>query len=238
MSYLIERRVGISQTDGSGKLRLCAALDFIIDCIVFEQDSLGTFGNYLRENNLGMFQVHTQVDILRRPAYGEKLGIETIVYDCSGIRGYRNTLVRDEAGQVCIATFSTGAFVNRKTGRPCKLSPEVVDSFGKPPRYDMEYLPVKITLPEDAEWFSLPPRTALPCYLDINGHVNSNRYVEFAVELLPADFSYDRVRVEYRRQTKVGEILHTEFCRAEKTFFVRISGEDGEPKAVVSFCRR
>ncbi len=238
MSYLIERRVGISQTDGSGKLRLCSALDFIIDCIVFEQDSLGTFGNYLRENNLGMFQVHTQVDILRRPEYGEKLGIETIVYGCSGIRGYRNTLVRDEAGRVCIATFSTGAFVNRKTGRPCKLSPEVVDSFGKPLRYDMEYLPAKITLPGDAEWCSLPPRTALPCYLDINGHVNSNRYIEFAVEALPADFSYDRVRVEYRRQTKAGEMLHTEFCRTEEAFFVRISGGDGEPKAVVSFCRR
>lgn len=238
MSYLIERRVGISQTDGEGKLSLCATLDSIIDCIVFEQDSLDVFGNYLRENNLGMFQVHTQVDILRRPVYGEKLGIETIIYDCSGIRGYRNTLVRDEAGQVCIATFSTGAFVNRKTGRPCKLCPEVVASFGNQTKFDMEYLPVKITLPENAEWHSAPPRIALPCYLDLNGHVNSNRYVEFAVELLPADFSYNRVRVEYRRQTKPGEILHTEFCRVEKAFFVRICGKDGEPKALISFCRR
>lgn len=238
MSYLIERRVGISQTDGDGKLSLRAALDCIIDCVVFEQDSLDTFGSYLRENNLGMFQVHTQVDILRRPAYGEKLGIETKIYGCSGIRGYRNTLVRDGAGQVCIATFSTGAFVDRGTGRPGKLSQEVIDSICEPPRYDMEYLPVKIALPEDAVWSSPPPRTVLPCHLDLNGHVNSNRYVEFAVELLPADFSYDRVRVEYRHQTKPGEVLHTGFCRAEGAFFVRICGEGGEPKAVVSFCRR
>lgn len=236
--YTIERRVGVSQTDKNGRLSLRGALDYIIDCCLFQVEALEEFGEFLRRNSFSMFQVHIQADIRRMPAYGEKLAISTSIYECRNFYGFRNTMIRDEAGKVCLATYATGAFVNLKTARPEKLSPEVIASIKFDPQEEMEYLPRKIALPADGVWTAGTARAVSANMLDMNGHMNSNWYVSLAEEMLPDDLAWNRLRIEYKQQSRQNEIIHPAACRKDAdTLAVKIEGEDAAPHAVLEFSR-
>ena len=71
-------------------------------------------------------------------------------------------------------------------------------------------------------------------HLDTNKHMNNAQYVHFAVMYLPADAEICELRVEYRKQAVLGDVIvpvlhHT----AEDVLLVSMNDKDGKPYAVV-----
>ena len=204
--FQIERTVAISDTSPGGCLRLSHALDYLLECECFQMDSEDEFSVYLRNNGFAVFLAFRQVEIFRLPAYGEHLLIRTNDYDCKNFFGFRNTTIYDERGEICVLCAAIGAFVDRASGRPAKVPTEIVRGFRFDPPLPMEYLSRKITLPAQ------PPEHLAPFRVkshqaDMYGHFNSNRSFDEALEYLPADFSFNRVRLEYKAQAKPGELI-------------------------------
>ena len=54
----------------------------------------------------------------RQPAfYGDKLTIRTSIYQLRSSYGYRNTLIYNEAGELSVASYAGGAFIDLDKGR-------------------------------------------------------------------------------------------------------------------------
>ena len=202
--FQIERTVAISDTAPGGCLRLSHALDYLLECECFQMDSEDEFSVYLRNNGFAVFLAFRQVEIFRLPSYGEHLLIRTNVYDCRNFFGFRNTTIYDAQGRICVLCAAIGAFVDRASGRPAKVPTEIVRGFRFDPPLPMEYLSRKIALP-DREPVLLAPFRVKSHQADMYGHFNSNRSFDEVTEYLPADFSFNRLRLEYKAQAKPGE---------------------------------
>ena len=192
--YVIEDRVTTSKTGENGKLKLVSAFQMMQDCSELWFTSEPEFEAYMRENNMPQLLASRQVDIIRVPEYGESLTIATSVYECFGYYGFRNTVITDEAGLPCYATWSTGVCVNHETGRLSKVDPSIVKLMCIEPKYDMKYLDRKIVLPKK-ELKSAEPIFVMRDDIDYHRHMNNAQYIRMTCEFLPTDFEVKRVLV-------------------------------------------
>ncbi|MDR2747417.1 MAG: hypothetical protein LBB77_08240 [Treponema sp.] len=234
--YTINQRVCASHTNAEGALKLVSALDMLQDCSQLWLESEPDLERYFKEHNIAQMLVSRQTDIRRMPVYGEKLTVETRVYDCRNFLGYRNTVIYDEEGRPRVTSWSIGAFVSLETGRPEKLPDHVIAGVRFDPKFDMEYLGKKIAL-SGGPGEKLPPLKVNRGDIDFNRHMNNARYVQIAVEFLPGDFETTRFRVEYKKPAKYGDTLYPETAAGDGVFFLLLNDSEGRPYTVMEFSR-
>jgi acyl-CoA thioesterase FadM len=232
--YSINQRVCASHTDAEGALKLVAALDMLQDCSQLWLESEPELERYFREENIAQMLVFRQADVERMPVYGERLRVETRIYECKSFLGYRNTVIYDGKGEPCLTSWSIGAFVNLETGRSEKLPDRITAGLRIDPKITMEYLGRKIGRPEKPGE-GLPPVGVGRNDIDFNRHMNNARYVGIAVELLPAAFRVSRFRVEYKSPAKYGDLLYPERSAGEEAVFLRLNDGGGRPYTVMEF---
>lgn len=204
------------------------------DCSTFQFESDAVFARCLEEYQLGVFMASRQVDIVRRPAYGELVHVSTWVHGCKGFYGLRNTVITDAAGELCVACFCIGAFVKRDTGRPFIMPESSYAAMVSAAPLEMEYLPRKIALPTEVMFDVLKHDRVEPGYMDANGHLNAGRSLDMAAACI--SHPVRRVRAEYKAQGKPGAAFSVE--RAEVApghSLVRLRSAVGEDFSVYEF---
>ena len=232
--YTIHHRVATSDVGADKLLRVGTIGMLMQDCSTFQFESDEKFAACLRENELAVFMASRQVDIIRRPAYGEEIDISTWVYGCKGFYGLRNTMIRDAAGELCVACCCVGAFVKRDTGRPYVMPRSSYEDMVSGAALEMEYLPRKIAVPTEAVFSTVRQDVVAPGYLDANGHLNAGRSLDMASAYV--DFPIQRVRVEYKAQGKPGAAFSVERADISPTHsYVRLRSAEGEDFSVYEF---
>lgn len=233
--YTTVERIGASRTDASGVLKLVSALDLIQDCSMFWMESEPVFHDFLRQNNLGMFLISRQADILRLPAYGETVSVRTSVFSCRSFYGYRNTVICGEDGLPCLLTWSTGAFVDRDQGNMARLPQNVIDSVTIDNKAEMEYLDKKILLPE-VPGRRFDPVAVKQCDIDMYRHMNNAKYVETALGFLAEGAHIGRLRIEYKTAAKLGDLLYPSYIEAlDGKQYILLADHQDKPYAVMEF---
>ena len=235
--FQIERTVGNSQLNADGRLTLGSSIDFMQDCSIFQIHSLETLTKYLDANNVGIYLVFRQIDIVRIPVFGEHLKIKTWIYAVNNICGYRNTIISDEQNLPCINTYAIGVSVNSETERPVRIPENIIKTIPLHEPFQMEYLPRKIALPQEP--IAIEKDISVRKYrLDANWHVNNSKYVTIAEEYLPDGFEPARVRIEYKIPAKYREIIKPYlYSTNENIFLVNLSNENGRSFVVVEFSK-
>jgi acyl-ACP thioesterase len=72
--------------------------------------------------------------------------------------------------------------------------------------------------------------------IDIYQHMNSTKYVIWALDILPTNLEYDRMRIEYKSQAKLGDILYIKlYQESGSKYIVNITTNDGIPNAFIEF---
>jgi acyl-ACP thioesterase len=226
--------VGASHTDGEGLLKLVSALDMMQDCSQLWLESEPALERYFREQAIAQMLVSRQVDVWRMPAYGEKLILETRIYDCKNFLGYRNTVIYDEQERPRVVSWSVGAFVNLESGTPERLPAGLMAGVRLDPKFEMDYAGKKIALPDEAGE-RLPPLRVGRNDIDFNRHMNNARYVQIAVELLPENFSPTRLRIEYKAPARQGDPLYPVRVTRGNTLFLLLTDNGGRPYTVMEF---
>ena len=183
-------------------LRVGAVGMLMQDCSMYQIEEDEKFSTFLRENEMAVFMASRQLEILRMPRSGEEIEVSTWVHGCRGFYGLRNTVIRDAAGELCVACFCIGAFVKRDTGAPFAMPKSSYEDMVSAPPLEMEYLPRKIALPAGLEFTELRRDSVVPGYMDANGHLNAGRSLDIASACI--EYPLRRVRVEYKTQGKPG----------------------------------
>ena len=232
--YSRETRVTTSCTDETGTQTLVSMVTMMQDCSMLWQEEQPVLSAWLERNHAKMLVGSREVEVRRRPAYGEFLQVRTWVYKMQSMMGYRNTCIFDASGEAVAACWCTGVFFGCDEGRALKLPDEVLASMRVEPAFPMCYGKRKIKLP-DAPARELAPIVAQRSDIDFNGHVNNAQYVRMAYEQLPRDFYPTHLRITHDGQAKCGDVIHLALYESPGIYDFVLSGEGEQPYAVVEF---
>ena len=232
--YSTKERVMTSCTDETGTQTLVSAVTMMQNCSMMWMEAHPTLDEWLQEVNGAMLVASREMEIRRRPRYGEFLTVGTWAYKCASRMGYRNTCIFDEQGEATAACWCTGVFVSRDNGAALKLPDYVIDSMDVEPAFPMDYGKRKIALP-DVEPQQLPAVAVQRSDIDFNGHVNNAQYVRMAYDTLPADFYPTHLRITHDGQAKYGDTIQLLRYVDGGTYVFKLSGDDGQPYAFIEF---
>lgn len=234
--FSIKELVTASKTNQDGYLKTVSIVNMMQDCSQMWMQSEPTLGKFFSENNISQLLVSRQIDIQRRPQYGENLTITTSVFEIRNFFGYRNTIIYDEQNKACITSWSMGAFVNMTTHKMSKIPSNIFDSLKIDKKIPMDYLDRKITVP-DSHFAPSQPVAVLMNDIDMNHHMNNAQYIRIAAEFIPTDFYFNRLRIEYKKPAQKGELIHPSIKIEGQTLFILLLDDKDQPYATVEFSK-
>ena len=120
------------------------------------------------------------------------------------------------------------------TGVPERIPQDIMDAYGLEQRIDMDYRNRKIAIPKEGGE-AVQDIHITEYLLDANHHVNNGKYVELAAGIIPEQHEVKKVRVEYRKQAFLGEVIKPRIYRMEDRIVVDLSDTEGNPYSVVEF---
>ena len=237
--YRFRSRIRYSECDESEHLTLVGLLNYFQDCSTFQSEDLGVGLDVLHDRGTFWVVNSWQIDIMRLPKLCEEVEIGTRPYDCRGFFGKRNFYMLDTDGEFLAKADSLWTYISMKDSTPVRIEEDIIRAYGNMPRIDMEYLGRKIAFPKnDDETKKADEITVNEHLLDANHHVNNGKYVELAAGFIPEDLHVDRIRVEYRRQAFLGDVIVPFIFREEDAVTVKLADAAGEPYSVVAFSKR
>lgn len=235
MKYSFNSKIRFSEVDKDCRLTLNALTNYFQDCSVFHSDSVGNGMEYLSEQNLAWILSSWQVYINRMPRINENVKISTWAYDMKAFYGYRNFMMETEEGEVLAYANSIWILMDVESGRPQKVPEEFGETYGLEPKLDVECHERKISVPKDMEKVG---EIVVPSYfIDTNQHMNNEKYIMLAQNVLPEDYEIKELRVEYKKEAKLGDLVNIFVNHQDDRVTVLLADEQEKPYAVVAFLK-
>lgn len=231
--YFFDSRVRYSEIGEDKKMTLNSLLNYFQDCTTFHSASLGRGMEILEKTGCAWVLSSWQVCINRFPTLGENIRVCTWPYEFRGFYGSRNFRMLTEQDEVLAYANSLWSFLDMRTGRPTRVTPEESQAYPLEEKLDMEYAPRKILIPKGME--KIDEYEVKKHHLDTNHHVNNVQYVRMAQDYLPADFCIGQMRAEYKKQALLGDRIIIMMETAGDICTVALCDEEQKPYAVVEF---
>lgn len=203
--YEMSGELAFTRCGADGRLKLHEAVALMMDCCQFQEHQEAGLKKYLQDKGIAIFLSSIQIDVRRLPSFRENISTAVKIYGCKSIYGLRRITVRGGDGELCLTANATGAFFDLNALKAVKVDPadfNVKLDEAEP----MECLPRKIPVPQTAGT-AMPQIEVKRSQLDPNGHLSSPQYFSIATDVLPEDFSWNRVRIEYKQQAKSGGLV-------------------------------
>ena len=235
--YQYQTRIRYSELDESGHLKPEALLDYFQDCSTFQSEDLGIGIGYLKERNMVWVLSSWQIVAERYPLLGETVTVGTQPYEFRSFMGFRNFVMEDEAGKRIAYANSLFSLIDIETAHPMRPTEEMLEKYVLGEKIPMDYAPRKITIPDGA--VKGEEILILPHHLDVNHHVNNGQYVRIAMDCVPKELKIRQLRVEYKKQVRLHEVLAPYVSRTETgAYVVVLKNREDEVCCVVELeCR-
>lgn len=223
--YTFNSLIRYSELDEIGYLSIPKFIDYFQDCSCFQSESLGVGRTMLEERNLAWVLNFWQVVINRRPVQGEKVEVGTFPTDFKGFFGTRNFFMKDENSAYLAMANSIWTLLDMTTGRPVKAGEEITSKYQLEASLPMEYAPRKVTLPSEMK--ALEPVKVLKEHIDTNHHMNNAQYVVVAMNYLPDDADIKELRIEYKKQAYLGDMIYPYVAQIENGYAISLKDAEG-----------
>jgi acyl-ACP thioesterase len=214
-----------------GTLDLSSIINYFQDCSTFQSEDMNRGLTYLHAKNRVWLLSSWQLEVKQAAHLGDGITVETWAYDFRGFYGYRNFIMMNDNDEVLSVANSIWVYLDTTTGRPARIPEQT--GYNIEPMYPMEYAERKIEIPPD-----LTPYPSFPVVksnIDSYNHVNNGQYIKMAEEFLPQDLSVTGMRVEYRKQAILGDIIIPMVSLQEGTCVIVLSDTDQKPYAIIEF---
>ena len=182
--YVKEFEISPVAVDQFGRLKASRLLAFLQEVAGDHSAILGTDQNALMDKDLFWAVIRHRVQITRLPESGEKLHLETWPMPTTRTAYPRSTIAYDEQGNECFRSISLWILMDSKTRAmvlPGKSGVQVAGLLrGCELQVPSSMLPREMGEREE--------RLVRYTDLDINGHMNNCRYLDWVEDLLPSGF--------------------------------------------------
>lgn len=230
--YQYQTRIRYSELDESGHLKPEALLDYFQDCSTFQSEDLGIGIGYLKERNMVWVLSSWQIVAERYPLLGETVTVGTQPYEFRSFMGFRNFVMEDEAGNRIAYANSLFSLIDIETAHPMRPTEEMLEKYVLGEKIPMDYAPRKIAIPDGA--VKGEEILILPHHLDVNHHVNNGQYVRIAMDCVPKGLKIHQLRVEYKKQVRLHEVLVPYVARTKTgAYVVALKNREDEVCCVV-----
>lgn len=219
-TYTQTFRIAASQTDMNAQLRPGALLEIMQEVAGDHAELLGAGRPQLLDLNLAWVLTRVEVRMDRYPKYGETLTVETFPMPNRRMFFPRCFLFRDSEGLEIGCAGSMWVLLDL-TARKMVFNAEIA---GRLP--DNSDLTAPMGMPATVEEIACPPVEHLqtPVYtdLDMNGHVNNTRYVDWCCNALGIDVMQARTlthfAVNFNQEILPGQQIRTVLHRSGEQF--------------------
>ena len=182
--YVKEFEISPVAVDRFGRLKASSILAYLQDVAGDHSAILGTDRYALTDKNLFWAVIRHRVQISRLPKTGEKLRIETWPMPTTRTAYPRSTIAYDEAGNECFRSISLWILMDADSRAMVLPGKSGVQVSGLLRGCELQ-APGSMQPREMAE---CDERTVRYTDLDINGHMNNCRYLDWVEDLLPSPF--------------------------------------------------
>lgn len=231
--YSFTTRVRYSETDWQKKMTPATIVKYFQDCSIFHSEEASVGLEHVTQAHRAWIMCFWQVRIIRTPKVLEDITVSTWPYDFKGMYGYRNFTMKDATGTVVAYANSIWVLMDTEKKHPTRIEASDMVTYPTEPPYPMEYANRKLSIPKTLT--SLDPFKVNQSSIDMFQHVNNGEYIRFAQDLLPDDFIFEEIRVEYKKSAHLGDVIHPLIHRQMNEFTVILADQEQAPYAIVTF---
>lgn len=205
-----QHRVTYYEADFTKRMTLSMLLDVIILTSEDHSDKLGVNADFVHQFGVTWVVIQYNVDINRLPVVDEIITITTKSKSYNKYFAYREFVIKDQDGIELVKMTGLWAVMNFAARKIATIPKEIVEPFGAEAVNRVPKLnkPKKIDIIDATEKNIFRVR-----YTDIdsNQHVNNSHYMDWMINVLPADFltNYTPVHfnLRYENEVKYGETV-------------------------------
>lgn len=231
--FELEKIISYRDADASLTMTTSAIIDVMQDVINAHSDAVGRGIDYMYRVKRAWFLVGWNIQIKRLPKIHEKLVIKTWPRSVTASLSSRNIIFFDASGEAIVCADSTWALMDIDVMRPTRIKPEDIEPYGIEDGYPMEDMGRRIAIDSEPSWKE--KLSVRRTDIDFNGHMGNANYVKYASEYIPEGVVLKGIRVDYKQQTKHGDVLDIYVSEDSDKAIIRMDGEDGKTRAIVEF---
>lgn len=205
-------KIPFDMSDVNGYIKIPQLILLSLQVSGMQSIELGMSDMYILENyNLVWIITDYNMKIERLPVFDEKITIETYAKSHNRLFCYRAFNIKDEEGNTIIEMVATFVLMDRDTRKVHPVMSEITDAF------DSEFSKTMIRSPRFKELEGgVEQEYRVRFYdLDMNGHVNNSKYLDWVFEVMGADFLTHhvpkKVHLKYVNEVLAGGLITSQY---------------------------
>ena len=208
LTYQMKMKIPFDMADMNGHIKLPDVILLSLQVSGMQSIELGVSDKAILEDyNLVWIITDYDIEVVRLPRFAEEITIETEALSYNRLFCYRRFTIYDEAGQELIHMMATFVLMDRDSRKVHAVEPEIVapyqSDFDKKlirgPKY--ESLNEPISKDYHVRFYDL----------DMNGHVNNSKYLDWIFEVMGADFLTQyipkKINLKYVKEVRPGGVI-------------------------------
>ena len=208
LTYQMKMKIPFDMADMNGHIKLPDVILLSLQVSGMQSIELGVSDKtILEEHNLVWIITEYDIEVVRLPRFAEEITIETEALSYNRLFCYRRFTIYDEAGQELIHMMATFVLMDRDSRKVHAVESEIVapyqSEFDKKlirgPRY--EPLEEPVSKEYHVRFYDL----------DMNGHVNNSKYLDWIFEVMGADFLTQyipkKINLKYVKEVRPGGVI-------------------------------
>lgn len=205
-------KIPFDMSDVNGFIKIPQLILLSLQVSGMQSIELGMSDMYILENyNLVWIITDYNMKIDRLPVFDEKITIETYAMSHNRLFCYRAFNIKDEAGNTIIEMVATFVLMDRDTRKVHPVMSVITDAF------DSEFSKTMLRGPRFKELEGgVEQEYRVRFYdLDMNGHVNNSKYLDWVFEVMGADFLTQhvpkKVHLKYVKEVLAGGVITSQY---------------------------
>lgn len=208
-TYREQFTIRSSEVAPDGKAKLQSICDLLQETAGNQALQLNFDISQLRDQNLTwmLHRLHVKMDAF--PEWRDKITIKTWPSSGDTLRAYRDFIILDESNNQIGSCLSYWLMINMETRKPVRIPEEVLKMAPDDAEHVIEVQKRRIDC--DTEMIGSKTFTVGRSDLDLNEHLNNVKFIEWALEVLPADSRVEEMDIEFLSECAEGEELLSEY---------------------------
>ena len=208
LTYQMKMKIPFDMADMNGHIKIPDVILLSLQVSGMQSIELGVSDKtILEEHNLVWIITDYDIEVARLSHFAEEITIETEALSYNRLFCYRRFTIYDEGGQDLIHMMATFVLMDRDSRKVHAVEPEIVapyqSEFDKKlirgPKY--ESLNEPISKDYHVRFYDL----------DMNGHVNNSKYLDWIFEVMGADFLTQyipkKINLKYVKEVRPGGVI-------------------------------
>lgn len=223
-------KIKYSDIGENNKLTLKSLVAFLQEAAGAHSEQAGFGVNNIPETHRTWLLLNWKVRMIFHPHINELLTIKTWPRSMEKLYSYRDFEVFDSQDNLVAIASSKWIFLDTKTRKIKKITPDVSEAYGGPVDKHVFEIPFneKLEIPNDLKLnfnYTIQRRD-----IDTNGHVNNLHYIDFALETLDEDIysknEFNNLEIIYKKEIKYKEKINCYYSLEDNKHIITIKSAD------------